>query len=87
MSLQNDYHFIVLKQHFPRIALGLELRWASKDLEPFILNLLKDTRDHTRQGFPNFITDALGSLLMTHSKEFPQYAVSPKDMWDINFSN
>lgn len=86
MSLQHDYHFIVLKQHFPRIGLGVELRWGSADLEPYILNLVKDTRDHTRKGFPDFILDALGSLLMTHNKEFPQYAVSSKDQWDINFS-
>lgn len=86
MDLQTDYHFILIKNKFPRISLGIELRWASKDLEPYIIGLLQDTRENTRQGFPVQILSSLGSLLEAHGKEYPQYRFSSGDLWDMTLS-
>lgn len=82
MTIENDYYFTIIKTKFPRLALGIELRWGTADLEPYILALINDTRDHTRQGFPSDAFDALRALLLMHHKLFPGKRVISTDPWD-----
>ncbi len=82
MSLEHDYYFTIIKQNFSRIAAGIEVRWGTADLEPYIADLINDTRDHTRKGFPKDVFGALQALLLIHHKEFPGKRIISKDPWD-----
>lgn len=87
MDIQTDYDFLIIKQEFPRIGTGLELRWGTADFEPYIISLLNDTRDHTRQGFPRTVYDSLNRLLITHHKLFPGKRIQSNDIWDKAYKN
>lgn len=87
MSLENDFYFLIIKDRFPRIALGIEVRWGTSDLEPYILNLLYDTRENSRQGFPKDVFDSLQSLLLYHHRQFPGKRSNSPDIWDSAFSD
>lgn len=87
MNIYDDYDYKVLETRFPKIALGVELRWASRDLQPYIHELLKDTRGHTRLGFPKEVAAALTNLSLTHSKFYPDLDQPSDSVWDINFYN
>lgn len=87
MSLQNDYHYLLVNSRFPKLGLGIELRWGTKELEPYLLDLINDTREHTRQGFPKDIFDALQSLLIYHHKSFPGKRIQDKDVWNSSFGD
>lgn len=88
MDIVHEYHFQIIKQHFSRIALGIELRWGSEELQPYIVGLLQDTREHTRAGFPKHIHDSLMSLIQIHNSDYPQFnKIKNNDPWLGNFSH
>lgn len=82
MSVNSEYDFLIVNAKFPRIGLGIEIRWGTADLEPYIMNLLSDTRDHSRQGFPKEIMTSLGNLLLLHHKLYPEKQKKYPDVWD-----
>lgn len=82
MKIENDYDYLLVKSKYPRLGLGLELRWGTSDFEPYIIDLLKDTRDHSRNGFPVDFYDALNRLLVTHSNVFPDKKMTSTDIWE-----
>lgn len=85
-DLRTDPDFLLVSERYQRIGMGIEVRWGTADLDPYLNNLLNDTRDHTRHGFPAEVGKALSALLLQHAKLFPQYIPPPKSVWDINFS-
>jgi hypothetical protein len=87
MTLEHDYNFLVIEQKFSRIAVGIKIRWGTADLEPYISELLNDTKGHTRQGFPKDIFDSLQALLLTHHKEFPGKRMKSNDIWNSTFGD
>lgn len=87
MKLQDEYDYKVVQARFPKIAIGLELRWATHDLQPYIDDLLQDTRGHTRLGFPTEVATSLTQLSLTHSKLYPDLDKPPDSVWNINYFN
>lgn len=87
MNIKDDFNFKVIEAKFPKIALGIELRWGSYDLVVYINDLMKDTKGHTRLGFPQEIAVCLTNLLFTHSKEYPNLDEPPDSVWQINYYN
>lgn len=85
MSIKTDYDYLVIHGQFPRIAMGLEIRWGTKDFEPYVMDLLNDTRDHTRQGFPKEVYSSLSRILLTHHRLFPSKRKISTDPWDSAF--
>jgi hypothetical protein len=87
MDIQNDFDFLIISQQFPRLGKGLEVRWGTVDFEPYIMALLSDTREHTRQGFPKNVHESLTRILLTHHNLFPGKRVKSKDIWDSTFGD
>jgi hypothetical protein len=56
----------------------LELLWGSDMFNEYINNILNDTRDGKRQGFPKPILEALMGLQNTHHRFFP-HLIKPSD--------
>ncbi len=87
MTIKDDYDYLVISVQFPRIAMGLEIRWGTIDFEPYVMNLLNDTRNHTRQGFSKEVYSALNRILLTHHKLFPGKRHTSSDVWDSAFGD
>jgi hypothetical protein len=87
MSIKEDFDYLVVNVHFPRIAMGLEIRWGTADFEPYVMDLLNDTRNHTRQGFPKEVYSSLNRILLTHHNLFPSKRRTSKDAWDSTFGD
>lgn len=87
MKLQDEYDYKLLHARFPKIALGVEIRWGTRDLQPYIHELLQDTRGHTRMGFPVEVATSLTNLSFIHSRYYPDLDKPPDSVWDINYHN
>lgn len=72
-------HSITLPKH---IQANLDYSYATKDYRIYITQLLNDSRDGQRQGFPPNIAKHLFNLLLEHDREFPQF-VPPLKPWEI----
>ena len=72
-------HSVKLPQH---IELQLFYLYATRDYRVYINQLLQDSRDGQRQGFPPHIAKHLFNLLQEHDREFPQFVPQLKP-WDI----
>jgi hypothetical protein len=70
-NIKENKYFREIQDVFPRIAMGLEIRWGSKELELYITKLLTDTRDGEREGFPKEIASSLFNLTIDHNNAFP----------------
>ena len=71
-------HGITLPEH---IELQLHYLYATKDYRIYINQLLNESRDGKRQGFPPQVAKHLFQLLQAHDAEFPHYIPKPKP-WD-----
>ena len=49
---ENDPNAAPLEQRLPRLAGKVCALWGTRDFEPFVSNIIMDTRDGTRQGLP-----------------------------------
>lgn len=49
---ENDPYAAALEQRLPRLAQKVCALWGTRDFEPFVSNIIMDTRDGTRQGLP-----------------------------------
>lgn len=73
-----EYHLI--NDKFPHIGTRIFYLWGYPEFNIFMSQLLDDTRNGTRQGFPTNIADALLNLSHRHDIEYPQH--KPKaDIW------
>lgn len=81
MSIKSEEQYAVVNEKFPRIGLGLEIRWGTDDFEPYISDLLTMDR-HNRQGFPTDVYSALQRLLTRHHNLFPDKRKKSKDIWN-----
>lgn len=73
MNIKEDRDFQLIEKEYGRIAKILELLWASNMFCEYIDNLLNDTRDGQRQGFPKPIFNALVGLKISHMRFYPQF--------------
>lgn len=82
-NISEDRDFKLIQQDYGRIARMLLLLWGSDMFNEYMHNLLYDTRDGQRQGFPKPIVEALLGLQATHRRSFPQFnkPSNPTDGW------
>lgn len=74
--------FKLIDANFPHISSRLELLWGYKEFNSLINNLLMDSRDGARAGFPPEIAQALFRLSIIHLKRYP-HLVDTNDIWEI----
>ena len=86
-SINDEFNYIIINNQFPRIGKGLEIRWGTADFEPYVNDLLNDTKGHTRQGFPKDVGAALQSLLLLHHRLFPSKRIKDADLWNSSFGD
>jgi hypothetical protein len=79
--LTHDEHFMVVNAKFKRIARRLKELWGGPEFGGFINDLIHDTRDGARQGFPPDVAMAMFKLSQKHDKAFPQFVVKDMDLW------
>jgi hypothetical protein len=60
---------------YARIYQHIELDWGRVTLQKFLSELMADTRDNQRQGFPKEVADALMSLFLVHATLLEQQGV------------
>jgi hypothetical protein len=64
--------FDVISIKYPHIAKKIMLLWGSYDMHQYFLNLLYDTRDGKRQGFPVHDYLCIIRICNIHRKNFPK---------------
>lgn len=64
--------YLQISTKYPHIAKKIVLLWGSYDMDEYFRNLLFDTRNVTREGFP--VKDALCicELYKIHKQKFPE---------------
>lgn len=73
MSIKDDRDFQLIQREYGRIARMLELLWGSQMFNDYVENLMNDTRDGKRQGFPQEIAIAILGLQLTHHRLFSEF--------------
>ena len=79
--LTYDEHFLKVNGQHRHIARQLKKLWGGPEFAGFVNNLLQETRDGTRQGFPPDVATALFNLLQKHDRDFPEHALKVGDIW------
>ena len=78
--LSENENFLLVKEQFPHIGRKLELLWGHKECAELLHQLLNDTRDGKRQGFPKPVGSALFKLSVLHDELFPPKSLKT-DIW------
>lgn len=66
---QKNYQVVV--QTYPDIAKRFKMLWGSQAFTDFMHELLNDTRDHGREGFPKEVVVSFLKLQEVHDHLFP----------------
>ncbi len=69
-DLQDNFNVVL--NAFPSIAKKIKLFWGYQDFTDLMQDLLYNTRDHSRAGFPLAVATALFELQTLHDRTFPQ---------------
>lgn len=72
---------------FDRIAKTIILGWGTIQLKNFLNDLLNDTRDHTRQGFPSDVASALLKLSLENIKFLEHKGLELSSLEKTEFDN
>lgn len=72
----NDFqkNFKVIVDAYPVIAEKIKLFWGHQEFTDLVNDLLHNTRDNSRIGFPMQVTVALFDLQERHDRNFPHLA-------------
>jgi hypothetical protein len=73
MTLDENINFQTISKQTPRIAESLRLLWGCAEFEELVRNLLTDSCDGERRGFPLKVAQALFRLAEDHEAQFPQF--------------
>ena len=65
--------FVLVNEKFPHIGRKIEVFWGQPECYALFKDLMLDTRDGERQGFPKEVGLALHNLSLLHDEKFPQY--------------
>ena len=78
-------NFSVVLGAYPGIAEKLKLFWGHQEFTDLLDDLLNNTRDHQRAGFPAEVSVALWELQELHDKVFPKFAEKKGIGWTLNY--
>lgn len=65
----------------PHVIKSINMFWGTKWMNEFFGELLKDSRDGGRKGFPFELTSVLLKMARLHTKDFPQFNEDSKYDW------
>jgi len=68
-----------IEDNFKRISDSIVLTWGYQECKEYMQNLLMDSRDGERKGFPADVAFSLMKLIEIHQEEFPEE--ESKDVW------
>ena len=68
--IDNNDNFKVVNEAFPKIGAKISLYWGTAEFNPFISDLLHDSRGDNRKGFPFDTLMALHALSEQHNHEY-----------------
>ena len=68
-----DENFIILSEAFPDLGQRIAFLWGDTLCRTFLFNLMNDTRDGKRQGFPQPVSMAIMALSVKHDNDFPAF--------------
>ncbi len=75
----DDHHYPhTLEKQFPRVLEKILQLWDSPSIDPYFHELMMDTRDGNRQGFPMEVASEILRLSLIHAK---QRNSTDKDVW------
>jgi len=80
-TLETNINYNTLRNAFPHIAERLQVFWGHPEFFNYINNLIYDTRDGGRKGFPPEIFMALHQLAEDHFQVFPHLRPKTKESW------
>lgn len=83
VTLTELHEFRLIHDRFPRIGTQIASAWGTKSLSPYINDLLRDTREGQRQGFPPEVAKALFKLTLHHDVVFPDLSLTTPDFWAV----
>jgi hypothetical protein len=69
--LQQKYQ--VVADSYPDIAKKIKLFWGYQEFTDLMHDLLQNTREHSRAGFPFHVVTAFLELQELHNRTFPQH--------------
>ncbi|MBL6751224.1 MAG: hypothetical protein ISP90_11910 [Nevskia sp.] len=81
LALASNEHFRIVSSRFPHIGRRLLELWDTPGCAPYLQDLLCDTRDGTRHGFPAEVGVALFQLLQVHDQLHTAAASGAGDAW------
>ena len=64
------------------VQANLDWLYGSKEYRIYLTQILSDSRDGQRRGFPKETASVLFALLQAHDEKFPQH-IPPLKPWDI----
>lgn len=80
--LENNPDYRAINEAFPHIGRKLKLHWGQPDFIHYVEELLHDTRNGQRRGFPFEVVVALTSIAEEHHALFSH--LDPRsDIWSM----
>jgi hypothetical protein len=70
--IRKNTNFQLINEHFPHIGTKIFYLWSTDALSSYLNELMTDTRDGERQGFPAEIAKAIFRLQQEHDSLFPR---------------
>ncbi len=80
--LENNPHYSAINEAFPHIGSKMRSYWGHQDFVRYMAELLHDTRNGQRKGFPFDVVVALTSIAEDHCSHFPELD-PPDDVWSM----
>lgn len=78
--ITENKHFKIVQEAAPHIAKKIAFLWGEPEFNKFMSELMKDSRNGTRQGFSIEVSSALFQLMMEHDIQFPDFGpTQPSD--------
>lgn len=81
-----NLHYAQVMNKFPRIGKILSLYWGQPEFGPYMDDLINNSRDGKRNGFPFDVAMALLELQQLHDKQFPQLIPKLRDPWSSDYT-
>lgn len=70
-TIEYDNNFLLVVRNYPHLASALVIRWGTVEFEPYVNQLVIDSRTNGRKGFSVVTVENLMGLIFRHQREFP----------------
>jgi hypothetical protein len=77
-------NFKVINREYPHVGRRIAVSWGRPDFTPYVNDLINNSRDGKRAGFPREVAVALFRLMQEHDVAYPQHQLKVADIWGLN---